>query len=444
MKFAGGPVVLCALAALTLALALQIGSGLYDERALALTGLGGALAVAAALWLRRGAPAEPEFPAQVVLGGGCAFGLACHLLGSPVFYADPGALQGSFRWLALAALILLSAYLCVHLRASLVKARFLLLLACFALMGITVLRASPRPWVDVWVIQQGGAEALRHGVNPYSTTYPNIYGAMATKVLSPQILSGGRIAAYPYPPLSALAELPAHLLLGDVRYAMLALMAAGAWMLARAGQGESGELAALFVLFQPRSLLVLEQSWTEPLMLACFAGVMLCLALRKGPLLTGAALGLLAASKQTSPFLVVPLAFALPAAGRRKTLLAAAAVAAALLLPFALWDARGFFRGVVLMQFLQPFRDDSLSLPALIAHLRPGDYSALTLLGLLLSAALLAFNLRPGMRVEQATSSAAAAWFLTLFLNKQAFCNYYWLCVGLLCATVAARSRESG
>ncbi len=119
-------------------------------------------------------------------------------------------------------------------------------------------------------------------------------------------------------------------------------------------------------------------------------------------------------------------------------------MAAALLLPFALWDARGFFRGVVLMQFLQPFRDDSLSLPALIAHLRPGDYSALTLLGLFLSAALLAFNLRPGMRVEQAISSAAAAWFLTLLLNKQAFCNYYWLCVGLLCATIAVRSRESG
>jgi hypothetical protein len=98
----------------------------------------------------------------------------------------------------------------------------------------------------------------------------------------------------------------------------------------------------------------------------------------------------------------------------------------------------------LLMQFLQPFRDDSLSLAALIAHLRPGDYSALTLLGLLSSAALFAACLRPGMRVAQAVPAAAAAWFLTLFLNKQAFCNYYWLCVGVLCAAVAARSRESG
>lgn len=442
MKFAGGPAVLCALAALTLALALQIGSGLYDERALALTGLGGAAAVIAALWLRRGAPAEPQFPAQVLLGGGCAFGLACHLWGSPAFYADPRALQG-FRWLALTSLVLLSAYLCMHLRASLVRARFLLLLACFVLMGIAVLRASPRPWIDVWVLQQLGADALRHGVDPYSVTYPNIYGAMS-KVISPQLLSGGRIAAFPYPPLSLLVELPAYLLFGDVRYALLALLAAGAWMLARAGRGVSGELAALFVLFQPRTFFVLEQSWTEPLMLACFAAVLLCLAQRRGPLLTGAALGLLAASKQTSPFLVVPLAFALPAPGRRKALLTAAAVAAALLLPFALWDARGFFRGVVLMQFLQPFRDDALSLAALIAHLWPGDYSALTLLGLLSSAALFAQALRPGMRVEQAVSAAAAAWFLTLFLNKQAFCNYYWLCVGVLCAAVAARARESG
>jgi len=211
MKFAGGPAVLCALAAVVLALALQISSGMYDERALALATLAAALSVAAALWLRRGAPAETPLGAQAILGAGCAWGLACQFLGNPTFYADQRALQGGFRWLALTALLLLSAYLCVHLRASLIKARFLLLLACFAVMGIAIIRASPRPWVDV-----------------------------------------------PHPPLAILTDAPGHLFFGDVRYSLLALMILGAWAIARVGQGASGELAALFVLYQPRTFFVLE------------------------------------------------------------------------------------------------------------------------------------------------------------------------------------------
>jgi hypothetical protein len=150
----------------------------------------------------------------------------------------------------------------------------------------------------------------------------------------------------------------------------------------------------------------------------------------------------LAASKQTSLFLLLPLAFVLPPSGRRKSLLAAAGVAAALLVPFALWDPAGFFRGLVRMQLWQPFRDDSLSLAALAAHLRPGDYSALSLVGLALAAALLAFCLRGRTDLPQAASTSAAAWILLLLLNKQAFCNYYWLAAGLLCAAVALPARD--
>lgn len=442
MKFAGGPSLICALAALMLALALQISSGLYDVGALALATLAAAAAVAATLWRRRGAAGESALPAQIILGAGSVFGLVCHLLGNPTFYGDPRALAGGFRWLALTALVLLSAYLCMHLRASLMKARFLLLLGCFVLMGVAVLRASPRPWVDVWVIQEGGAQALLHGVNPYAASYPNIYGPLTAKMLAPELLVNGRIAAYPYPPLTVLVNLGAQLLFGDVRYALLFLMAGGAWLLARAARTSSGELAALFVLFQPRTFFVLEQAWTEPLVLACFAGVALAIASRKGPLLAGAALGMLAASKQTSPFLVLPLAFALPPVGRRKALLAAALVAAVLLVPFALWDPPGFFRGLVRMQLWQPFRDDSLSLSAWVAHQRPGDYSALSLVGLALAAALFAFCLRRGIDLSLAASAAAAAWLLTLLLNKQAFCNYYWLAAGLLCAAAVLPARN--
>ncbi len=444
MSFAGGPAAVAALAAVTIAVALQISSGMYDPRALALVTLAVALAVAAAAWQRRGAVAESPLLAQAILGGGCAWGLATLLFTNPTFYGDAQALERGVRWFAVAGLVVLAAYLCIHLRASLVRARFLLLLACFAVMGIAVIRASPRPWTDVWVIQQGAADALLHGSNPYSVTYPDIYGSLSKQWYASELLVGGRVAAFPYPPLSVLLELPFFAVFGDVRYALLAAMLALAWMLGKLGA--AGELAGLFVLFQPRTLFVLEQSWTEPLVLALFALALLASVRSRSAALAGLAIGLVAASKQYSPFLVVPLAFGLPGEMRRKALLVAAAVAAAVLLPFALWDFQGFVRGVVRMQLVQPFRPDGLSLLSLWARMTGGGSNALAILGFLAGIAVLAWVLRPQAGVAHLALSAAAAWLAVLLFSKQSFCNHYWLCSGLLCASVAGRwaSRESG
>jgi hypothetical protein len=49
----------------------------------------------------------------------------------------------------------------------------------------------------------------------------------------------------------------------------------------------------------------------------------------------------------------------------------------------------------------------------------------------------LAILLRRTATVAQAVLAGASAWLLLVLLNKQAFCNYYWLAVGLLCAAVA-------
>src|SRR6266436_2882443 len=130
------------------------------------------------------------------------------------FAGDPATLCAMAAVaLALATLLLLSAYLCEHLRTSLIQTRFLLLLVCFALMGVAIVRASPQPWVDVWTVQQGAAEALRHGANPYSVSYPNIYASLSGRMYAPELLVEGRLAAFPYPPLTVLGDLPAYLLL---------------------------------------------------------------------------------------------------------------------------------------------------------------------------------------------------------------------------------------
>lgn len=117
--------IFSAVAALAVALALQISGGASDTRALPLLAVAAALALAAVVWRRRGSAA-----ASVVLGAGCAAELAWDLFTS------------STTWLSIASLVLLSAYLCLHLRASLMRARFLLLLVCFLVMGAAVLRGQ--------------------------------------------------------------------------------------------------------------------------------------------------------------------------------------------------------------------------------------------------------------------------------------------------------------
>jgi len=430
-----GPAALFALAALAVALALQISSGTYDERALVLVTLATLATLIGAVWRRRGEVVESPIAAQAVLGAGCAAGLACHLFTTPTYYADPRAFQGGFRWFALLSLVVLSAYLCIHLRASLIRARFLLLLLCFALLGIVVIRASPRPRIDVWVFQQGGADALLHGANPYSASYPDIYGPDALAPYAPELLQGRRVAAFPYPPLTLLVGAPAFAAFGDIRYALLALTVAAAWFIARAAPGNTGELAAALVLFQPRTMFVLEQAWTEPLVLFCFALTVYAIARAAHWVLAGAALGLLAASKQYSLFLVVPLAFLMP---RRRSLWVAAAVLLALLVPFALPDPEGFWRGLVRFHFAQAFRADSLSLTALAVRLAGPSVQAIALAGVALGAAVLAFCARRRLELPLACAAAAAAWAAVLIWNKQSFCNYWWLCSALLAMAAAS------
>src|SRR6267143_5285068 len=107
--------------------------------------------------------------------------------------------------------------------------------------------------------------------------------------------------------------------------------------------------------------------------------------------LSGAAIGLLAASKQYAVLFVVPLALSMP---RRRGLWVAAAVLIAVLAPFAIDDPAGFWRSVVRFQLVQPFRFDSLSLEPFAARLIGPAVQPFALAGLALGAGVLAFSLR--------------------------------------------------
>jgi hypothetical protein len=88
------------------------------------------LGLGAAALRRRGS----LLPAQVVLGAGAAGALVMHFLFPPAEL--PFARLAGYRGFAVMGLVLASAYLCLHLRASLQRARFLLLVACFVVLAL--------------------------------------------------------------------------------------------------------------------------------------------------------------------------------------------------------------------------------------------------------------------------------------------------------------------
>ncbi len=188
-------------------------------------------------------------------------------------------------------------------RRRLMLTGLVLLLVTHAAIGVWKIRTAPKPFIDVFVFQTDSAQALRNGVNPYTITFPNIYGT-DTRVYGPDIVREGRLRfGYPYPPLVLLWTSPAQWLLGDFRYAQLAAMLLAGVMIAAMGRNRTSFLVAALLLFTPRSFYVLEMGWTEPLSVMLLAATVLCLV--RAPMLSPVALGLLLASKQYMPAAVV-------------------------------------------------------------------------------------------------------------------------------------------
>jgi hypothetical protein len=425
--------LLLTLASIAATAALWISHGLFGTVALALMTVAWIASVAAAVLGRSGekasAPIEPgvrRFLA-VALVASCVI----HVVFPPGMYLDP-AHPPAFRVLAAIAAVVAASYL-APLPAAVARWRFPLAAVCFVAMGCIVLLASPSPTIDVWWFQQGAARAILHGQNPYAVTYPNPYDN-ATLYGPGMLDASGRVVVFPYPPLTFLLGAPALLLFHDVRVMMLAAMILAAWAPRHFGKREIPELTALLVLLQPTTFFVLEQSWTEPLVLAAFGGTVLAIRMQgqgpRGAGAVGVAGGVLAATKQYSPILVAPLAFALPRGARWRAIGIAAGVTLATLLPFVLWDPGEFWRDVAVMQVQQPFRMDALSwlVPIAVALQSPPSASW----GFLGAGALLVVLLRPGASLAQVARVIAAAFLTLVLFNKQAFCNYYWLAVGLL------------
>lgn len=355
----------------------------------------------------------PARPFAAVPGWGPVFALAC--AGAATAAVAVAFTRGAPRFAGVVAL------LGIHLA-----------------LGVWTLRSAPEPVppIDVFIFQRDAAAAVLQGVNPYSITFPNPY--LTGAYYGPGMVVDGRLQfGFVYPPLSAYLSTLGQWLGGDVRYAQLGAMTLAGLFMATTRRGPLGPLAAALYLFTPRTLFVLEQSWTEPLVVLFLAATVWCAA--RTPRLTPYVLGLFLAVKQYA-VLALPVALLLTRSlrGWWALVVRAGVVAAAVTLPLALTELPGFVRAVVTLQFAQPFRPEALSYLGLLAG--PGGRPPFgTGVAFAVAAAVGALALWRLPRTPAGYALGVAALFLAFFvLNKQAFANYYFFVIGALCTAVAA------
>ncbi len=318
------------------------------------------------------------------------------------------------------------------------------LVGVFVVLAAWVLHASPNPEIDVVLFQREGASALLHGLNPYALRYRDIYagtpGYESVVLYGPGLSVDGVLQfGFPYFPLSLLLTLPAHALIGDYRWAQLLAVAfaGGVAMLARPGR--LSLLAGAMLLFTPRGFFVLEQGWTEPLVLGVLAATVL--AADKKPSWVPWLFGLLLAVKQYTLFLVPLSVLLLPddqrtLRGAVVFLLRAAAPALLVTVPFVLWSPGDFWFDVVKLQTLQPFRPDALSFAAKWNQLVGSPPVAWWAFVVAASAsAVCAWRLPrgPGSFLVGVT----VTYLLFFASSKQAFANYYFFVIGAAALAVA-------
>lgn len=438
-------------AAVILGLLLAISGGTLDPYALSLVTVAGCAVFVAARLNLRGHPVSATRLPVVILAFGISISLIHDVLFLPGVLVNPARL-GGFRQGVGAIALILATYFWKSAPAWIARVRFPVIVVIAAGLGVIMFYASPTPGIDVWHLQQEGALELLRGENPYSTLYPNIYGP-GTPLIDPSLLSpdGRYVTTYPYMPLTLLLGAPLAWL-GDVRWLMLAAVVLSAVLIRKLGCGSlQAELAGVFLLVQPQGFMVLELAWTEPVALAAVLTAVLVVSRvqekkkREGEeqgwdwLTAGLAGAVAASSKQYVPLLLIPLIFALPVRARIKAAAVAVCGTLIIVLPFLAWDPSAFLRGTIEFQLRQPFRLDALSWLAAIAAL--GGPLLPSWPAFLLAGVSLVMTLRRMISLRQGVLVSAASWIVFVAFNKQAFCNYYWLATGLLCATVALFSQ---
>jgi hypothetical protein len=298
--------------------------------------------------------------------------------------------------------------------------RFTAIAGLVAVAGIATIIASPKPGNDVWYMYQASSNALRHGQNFYTDHW--------TSGLVGQDANG-----FGYLPGSALLLAPFRILFGDVRFGLLAATLFAAWCTSKlAGRSEGWVCGALILLF-PKGNYGIAMSWTDPLLLAGMAAMVLAVRRRRLGWAIVAFAAVLACKQDA--WLFLPLAAAWKDFGWKRTLVSATA-AVAFCIPWAVAAPRAFGQGVFLLDWDFSPRSDSLSLFSVVLRLGV-DPGYPLIAGFTLVALAAALLLLPRNSYGFVAGCALAMTGFNL-ASKQSFFNEWELAGGLIALSMAA------
>jgi hypothetical protein len=299
----------------------------------------------------------------------------------------------------------------------------------YVAVGTVAILNDPAPRIDVWVTLQQATDALARGVSFYEVTW---------------VGSPGVADAFTYLPWTAVLLAPGRWLAGDVRWALMVwtlVAAVGAWALAARSHGGPGPrwrgaAVVALILFAPGTLTQVDQSWTEPLLLA---GVVWWAVLvdRGRAWWAVIPLALACASKQHLA-LLLPVLLVWRPFGVWRTL-ATGALTGVLIAPWFLAGPADFLHDTVtlLVSFHAILFANTLYLLALnvFGVTLPFWITGLVVLGALVAVVVVVHRRQPSL-------AEVLRWLALLLLvanlvNKQAFYNQFWLAGTLVVVSLA-------
>jgi hypothetical protein len=286
--------------------------------------------------------------------------------------------------------------------------------------GLVIL--GGHPLIDVWVMLRDAGAGLLHGRNPYELAFPDVP-------------PGEDDYCFPYAPGAFLLTAPGQWLLGDVRWLESAYLVGAivlvAWHARNRGRVRDDGAVPLALLLGvlPGTLHVVEQSWTEPMLLLSVV-VAAILVDRNRP---NWAILPLAAALATKQYMVVllPLLFFWPAFGWRRVV-ATGALAGAVCLPWFLANPQRFVACTVGFHLHFPQPAWSLS----VWQLLPDPLKIVAVLAALAIAYVVVVRRAPrsGAGFLMGAGTVLAAFDVT---NKSTFLNEWWFAAELIVAGLA-------
>jgi hypothetical protein len=287
---------------------------------------------------------------------------------------------------------------------------------------ILTLKASSHPVIDVFVTTTLAADYLLKGLNPYTSSYPDLYHG-----------GYGYGGYFGYWPGLLYWVIPFRMLFGDIRWAYLCsdiLVATGIYRFSKAlGQTTVGAIWMVLLWWSfPPALFVLEQAWID-VSLMVWAILSLVAVIQKRFYLAGLSLAIALSVKQYALiFAVLLVLFVLLTEGFRsavKVVSLSAIGFVAIMAPFFFWSPSAFIEKTISVIGHNPSRIDALCLNAWWLVRVGADLPKwVVVIPLFLSApAIWRFTRTP---THTHLFRATAVLYGTLFLfAKQAFCNYY-------------------